>query len=147
MFLQLPAITGGEYDGISASHMGDWNLAICNTSEQKDLAWEFIKFMVTDEFVQDWIVRTNSIPSNIAGGANLKDVMPEQYYTAINDTIANFPSAFSLQANDCYNSIDFGSFASDVNTVLNEMFLGNMTSDEAVEKVQANVDEFLASQQ
>lgn len=147
MFLQLPAITGGEYDGISASHMGDWNMAICNTSTQKDLAWEFIKFMVTDEVVQDWIVRTCGIPSNIKGGANLANAMPKQYYEAINDTIQNFPSDFSLQANDSYNSIDFGSFSSDIGTVLNEMYMGNMTADQAAEKVQANVDEFMKTKQ
>lgn len=145
MFLQLPAISGGEYDGISASHMGDWNMAICNTSTQKELAWEFIKFMVTDEVVQDWIVRACAIPSNIKGGGNLPNVMPKQYYESINDTIAHFPSAFSLQANDAYNSIDFGSFSTDIGTVLNEMFLGNMTADEAAAKVQANVDEYMKS--
>lgn len=143
MFLQLPAIEGGEYEGISASHMGDWNMAICNTSTQKDLAWEFMKFMVTDEVVQGWIIRTCAIPTNIQAGSMLQDVMPKQYYGAINETISNFPYQFSLQANDSYNSIDFGSFSVDVGTVLNEMFLGNMTVDEAAAKVQSNVDEFM----
>ena len=71
--------------------------------------------------------------------------MPKKYYEPINDTIAHFPSAFSLQANDTYKSIDFGSFSTDIGTVLNEMFLGNMTADEAAAKVQANVDEYMKS--
>lgn len=52
MMAALPKIQGGEFDGITSSHMGDWNMAICNASQQKDLAWEFMKFMVTDEVVQ-----------------------------------------------------------------------------------------------
>lgn len=147
MFLQLPAITGGQYDGISASHMGDWNMAICNTSTQKELAWEFIKFMVTDPQVQDWIVRAGAIPTNKEGCQVLTTVMPNQYYDAIYDTIQNFPADFSLQANDSYNSIEFGSFSSDICTVLNEMFLGNMNADEAAAQVQANVDAYLQSKQ
>ena len=39
MMAALPKIQSGEFEGITSSHMGDWNMAICNTSEQKDLAW------------------------------------------------------------------------------------------------------------
>ncbi len=147
MFLQLPAIQGGQYDGISASHMGDFNLAICNTSKQKDLAWEFIKFMATDDFVQEWLVDAKVVPSNIKGVKYLEEVMPEEFYRPIQEITENYDPMFSLQANDCYNSIEFGSFSANIGSDLNEMFLGNMTADEAVADVQAKVDEYLASLQ
>lgn len=147
MFLQLPAIQGGQYDGVSASHMGDFNLAICNTSQQKDLAWEFIKFMATDDFVQKWLVEAKVVPSNIEGVKYLKDVMPAEFYTPLQEIADNYDPMFSLQANDSYNSIEFGNFSGNVGAVLNEMYMGNMTADEAAADVQAKVDEYLSSLQ
>ena len=64
MLAALPKIEDGEFKGITSSHMGDWNMAICNTSTQKDLAWEFMKFMVMDDVVQQWILDTYCIPAN-----------------------------------------------------------------------------------
>lgn len=147
MFLQLPAIQGGQYDGISASHMGDFNLAICNTSQQKDLAWQFIKFMATDDFVQKWLVGAKVVPSNVQGTKYLAEVMPEKFYKPIQEVTEGYDPMFSLQANDCYNSIDFGGFSTNIGSNLNEMFLGNMTADEAVADIQAKVDEYLSSLQ
>lgn len=83
MLAALPKIQEGEFAGITSSHMGDWNMAICNTSTQKDLAWEFMKFMVTDEVIQQWLLDTYSIPANKEASNKLGEYMPAAYADAI----------------------------------------------------------------
>ena len=143
MFIQLPAIKGGEFDGITSSHMGDWNMAICNTSEQKDLAMEFIKFMITDPVVQQWIIDVNAIPNNRVYIDLLADVMPADYFNAVAAIVKTCPTQFSASANLCYDSGNFGTFANDITSVLNEMFTESMTVDEAIAFVQTNLDNYM----
>ncbi len=145
MLAALPKIEGGEFDGITSSHMGDWNMAICNTSTQKDLAWEFMKFMVTDEVVQQWILDTYSIPANKEASQKLGDYMPADYADAISYVVSTSPLEFSASANNCYDSSNFGTFANDLTTILNEMYQGNMDAAAAMEYVQNNVDDYLST--
>ena len=145
MFAALPKIQGGEFDGITSSHMGDWNMAICNTSSQKDLAWEFLKFMVMDEVVQQWLLDTYSIPANKEASAKLGDYMPDDYAAAISYVVNTSPLEFSASANDCYDSSNFGTFANDLTTVLNEMFQGNMDADAAIAYVKKNLDDYMGT--
>lgn len=147
MFLPLPAITDGEFKGVTASHMGDWNMSICNTSKNKELAWEFLKFMVTDPVVQQWLVDTYSIPNNLEGLKLLDGTMEPGYYEAVNEIVTTCPKAFSASINDCWDSTNFGTFATDVTSVLNEIFTGNLDADQATGQVQENLDEFLKSLQ
>ncbi len=145
MFLPLPAIESGENAGITSSHMGDWNMAICNTSDNKDLAWEFIKFMVTDEIVQQWLVDCNTIPNNLTALPKLKESVKPEYYDAIEMILRQQPLEFSASTNECYDSGNFGTFANDVTSVLNEMFIGNTSADEAVQFVQKNLNDYLST--
>ena len=139
MLATLPSIQGGEFDGITSSHMGDWNMSICNTSTQKDLAWEFLKFMVTDEVVQQWLLDCYTVPANKAACEKLSDYMPAQYAYVGNTS----PVMCSASSNDSYDSGNFGTMANDITTVLNEMFQGNMNAEQAMEYVQKNVDDYL----
>lgn len=143
MFLPLPQIIDGQHKGITASHMGDWNMAIAKTSPNKDLAWEFMKFMVTDEKVQEWLVETYSIPANKSGLDSLKEAMHPEYYEAIANIVETAPLEFSASTNTCYDSSNFATFATDITSVLNEMFVGNMDADEAVVILQKTLDDFL----
>lgn len=145
MLAALPKITDGEFKGITSSHMGDWNMAICNTSTQKDLAWEFMKFMVTDEVVQQWILDTYCIPANKEASARLSEYMPAEYADPISYVVSTSPLEFSASANNCYDSSNFGTFANDLTTVLNEMFQGNMNADEAMEYVKKNLDDYMST--
>lgn len=145
MILALPPISGGEFDGITSSHMGDWNMSICKSSQQKDLAWEFLKFMVTDEVVQQWILDTFSIPANKEASAKLGEYMPAEYSDAVSYVVSTSPLMFSASANNCYDSGNFGTFANDLTTVLNEMFQGNMDADAAVEYVMKNVEDYMGT--
>ena len=145
MMAALPKIQSGEFEGITSSHMGDWNMAICNTSEQKDLAWEFMKFMVTDEVVQQWLLDAFSIPANKEASGKLGDYMPADYADAISYVVSTSPLEFSASANDCYDSNNFGTFANGLTTVINEMYQGNMDADQAMDYVQKNLDDYMST--
>ncbi len=145
MMAALPKIQGGEFDGITSSHMGDWNMAICNASQQKDLAWEFMKFMVTDEVVQQWLLDAFSIPANKEASGKLSGYMPSDYADAISYVVSTSPLEFSASANSCYDSSNFGTFANDLTTVINEMYQGNMDADEAMDYVQKNLDDYMST--
>lgn len=147
MFLPLPAIEAGENQGITSSHMGDWNMAICNTSQNKDLSWEFIKFMTTDKVVQEWLVACNTVPNNLTALEYLKGAMEPAYFDSIETILKQQPLEFSASTNECYDSANFGSFSNDLTLVLNEMFVGNMTSEDAVQFMQKNLDDYLGSVQ
>lgn len=147
MLATLPLISDGEFKGITASHMGDWNMAICNTSTQKDLAWEFLKFMVTDEVVQQWLLDTYNIPANKEASAKLSGYMPADYADALSFVVSTSPLEFSTSANNCYDSSNFGTFANDLTTVLNEMFQGNMDSKAAMEYVDKNLKDYMSTLQ
>lgn len=143
MFLPLPNIAEGENAGNTSSHMGDWNMAVCNTSQNKEMAWEFIKFMATDPVVQEWIVQCNSIPNYLEGLSYLEEAMNPEYYTAVESILKQQPLEFSASTNPYYDSGNFGTLANDLTTVINEIFVGNMTSQEAAASVQKNVEEFM----
>ncbi len=145
MFVPLPAIQSGVHAGITSSHMGDWNMAICNTSQNKELAWEFIKFMAADEVIQQWLVDCNTIPNNLTALPKLKENVKPEYYNAIESVLQQQPLEFSASTNECYDSGNFGTFANDVTSVLNEMFVGNSDANKAVEFVQKNLNDYLGS--
>lgn len=143
MLAALPAIEDGPFAGITSSHFGDWHMSICKNSENKELAWEFLKFMTTDPVVQQWILDTYSIPNNIEANQTLDDYMNPDFAEAIKYVIDTCPWDFSCSENECYDSGNFGSFMNDLATVLNEMYQGNMDAAEAMEFVQKNVDDYL----
>lgn len=145
MLAALPKIEAGEFAGITSSHMGDWNMAICNTSSQKDLAWAFMKFMVTDEVIQQWLLDTYSIPANKVASGRLSEYMPADYANSISYVVDTSPLEFSASANNCYDSSNFGSFANDLTTVINEMAQGNMDAEAAIQFVQKNLDDYMST--
>ena len=145
MFLPLPKIQEGAHKGITCSNVGDLNICIYKDTEQKDLAWKFLKFLVTDPEVQQWFIDTNSIPANVEAGSLLYDVMPADYADPISYVVSTSPLEFSASANNCYDSSNFGTFANDLTTVLNEMFQGNMDADAAMEYVKKNLDDYMST--
>lgn len=143
MFLPLPVIGEGDSAGNTSSHMGDWNMAVCKSSKNKEMAWEFVKFMATDPEVLKWLVECNNIPNDLEGLTYLKEAMEPDYYTAIEQVLKQQPLEFSASTNEYYDSGNFGTLANDLTTVINEMFVGNMNADQAAEMVQKNADDYM----
>ena len=145
MFLPLPNIEGGVNAGYTSSHMGDWNMTIARNSQNQDWAWEFIRFMVEDAFVQEWLVRVHQLPNNIEGLQYVRESMSPQFFGAIEHILTNQASNFSLQTSEWYDSTTLPVVPQAVQLALNDMFRGTMDATEAAEFIQSRVDEFLAS--
>lgn len=145
MLAALPQIQDGPYKGITSSHFGDWHMSICKNSQNKDLAWEFLKFMVTDSVVQQWILDTYNIPVNKEANSRLDEYMSADFADPIKYVIDTCPAGFSCSENQCYDSGNFGTFMNDLATVINEMYQGNMDHTQVMEYVQKNVDDYLST--
>lgn len=143
MLAALPQIEDGPYKGTTSSHFGDWHMSICKNSQNKELAWEFLKFMVTDQVVQQWILDTYSIPVNLEANSRIGEYMSSDFSAPLEYVINTCPKEFSCSENQCYDSGNFGTFMNDLATVLNEMYQNNMDAGQAMEYIQKNVDDYL----
>lgn len=56
------AVIPGQDDGISPSVLGGSHLSIFNTTKNADLAWEFVKFMTTGKYAEEWASQTGYFP-------------------------------------------------------------------------------------
>lgn len=56
------AVIPGKDGGIAPSVLGGSHLSIFNTTENADLAWEFVKLMTTGEFAEKWADETGYFP-------------------------------------------------------------------------------------
>lgn len=143
MFLPLPKILEGDHKGITSSNVGDLNICIYKETPQKELAWDFLKFMVTDPVIQQWYVDTNSIPANVEASKLLNDVMPAEYADAISEIISTSPKGYNSSASVWYDSTWFGTFQSDIVTHFDSLLQGNETSKQVAENIQKNIDDYL----
>lgn len=145
MFLPLPQITEGEDAGRTSSVLQDLNMAIYKNTEQKDLAWAFMKFLLTDEVAQDWLVRTNSIPANKQYMSLVSDVMSDDYAAAIAEIIESNPYMFDSSASVYYDSTWFGTLQADIVTAGDLVIRGNDTPEGVAKMLQENVDTYINS--
>lgn len=143
MFLALPQITEGEDAGRTSSVLQDLNMAIYKDSEQQDLAWAFLKFMLTDEVAQQWLTDTCSISANTQYTSLIYDAMSDDYAAAISEVIAANPFGFDSSASDYYDSTWFGTFQADVVTAGDLVIRGDKTPEEAAAMLQENVETYL----
>lgn len=145
MFLPLPQITEGDDEGRTSSVLQDLNMAIYKDTDQKDLAWAFMKFLLTDEGAQQWLVDTCSIPANTKYSSLIYESMPADYADAISEIIASNPFGFDSSASNYYDSTWFGTLQADVITAGDLVIQGQQTPEEATKMLQDNVDTYLAS--
>lgn len=147
MFLPLPKITEGDHQGITSSNLADLNIAIAKDCKQPDLAWAFLKFLVTDPEIQQWLIDTNSIPANVNASSLLYDVMPPEYADAIATVISTSPEGYNSSASEWYDSTWFGTFQSDITVEFDQLLKGSMSSKEVTESIQKNIEDYLSSLQ
>lgn len=145
MFLPLPKVGEGEDAGRTSSVLQDMNMAIYKNTEQKELAWEFLKFMLTDEVAQQWLVDTCSIPVNTQYTNLIYGAMSEDYADAISEVIVSNPFGFDSSASSYYDSTWFGTLQADVITAGDLVIQGEETPEEAVKTLQENVETYLNS--
>lgn len=143
-FVPLPVVEEGPNAGAQSTYFGSYNLALCNTSEHKDWAWEFIKFMTTDEVAVQWTIDTGCIPNCEYGMTLLKDRMGEKAEAPM-QVLATLPKGFCNTTNENYDNVNFGTFSTSLVTVLKDLVYGTTTPEEAQAQWQAAIEEYMAS--
>lgn len=145
VFMPMPVIEEGEYAGNSSSFKGCNNMAICKTSEHKDWAWEFIKFMTTDPVAVQWVIDCAQIPNSSEGLDTVREIMGDKA-DAISRTLETMPNEFSNSTTAYYNNISFGPVTATLGSVTLDLVKGTMSAEEAAQTMQTTIEEFLATQ-
>lgn len=143
-FLPLPVIEAGPSAGAQSTYFGSYNMAIANNSNNKDVAWEFIKWMTTDPKAVEWTIATGGIPNCDYG----MELLAEKMGDAANGPMAvlkSMPENFCNTTNENYDNVNFGTFSTELVTVLKDLVYGTTQPEEALAAWQKSIDEYMAS--
>ncbi len=143
--IPMPQCSVGEYKGIPTPHAGDNNMAIFKDSDNKEWAWEFIKFMTTDEKATQWVVSNMEIPNNKDGKDMVQELVGENAASAIDAALSTLPENYNNSTNDVFNNVSFGSVTNTLITAVDNVVNENMTPEEAAQSMQDYVDEYLST--
>lgn len=141
----LPVVSEGEYKGKVTPYCGDSNLAICNTTEKKEWAWEYIKFSTTNETALDFYTKTGGIVNNREAYAKLNTIIPQEWVDAIGRALAYIPDTYSPASGMYSNNISFGNLNATIGAGMRTLLMNTGTAADAAAKVQSVVDEYMAS--
>ena len=141
----MPVISKGEYAGNPIPYFGDINIAMYNQSDAKDWAWEFIKFMTTDEVASQWIADQLVYPNNVNGITAVEGIMDKRTISVFQHAMSTMPEKFNGSTNDNFNNVSFGPVTSNLLTCVDNVLNGRMTSTEAAQYMQNAIDEYLAT--
>ena len=143
-FIPLPVIEEGPAAGSQSTYLGSYNMAIANNSKNKDVAWEFIKWMTTDPKAVEWTVATGGIPNCDYGMQLLADKMGEAAEGPM-AVLHAMPENFCNTTNENYDNVNFGVFSTELVTILKDLVYGSTTPDTALAKWQKAIDEYMAT--
>jgi ABC-type glycerol-3-phosphate transport system substrate-binding protein len=126
-----------------ASYMwgGTW-MGISKTSEKKDLAWEFVKYLTTNkEFLKKWALESGDFVSDIAVIEEIKDGYSRESLGGQNHYEYFYEEAKKLSDSGWAQRVT--QYDEDIQnaflTALGEYVNGNMTKDEAIQSFKDNV--------
>lgn len=143
--ISMPICTAGEYEGIPTPYGGDSNMAIYKDSDKKEWAWEFIKFMTTDEVAVQWVASGLNIPNNKDGKQYVQEFVGEELSQVIDYALSSLPENYNNATNDVFNNVSFGSTTNMQITAVDNVINGVMTAEEAAQSMQDYVDEYLST--
>ena len=116
-------------------------------SKNKEWAWEFIKFLVTDEIAVEYAVSNGMVWNTQEGIAAMESVIDSESAEVIKYIMENIPENYSGSTNPYYDSMNFGSMSSYISAPLWELLKNDMTVEQAQENVQQSVDDYFATLQ
>lgn len=125
--------------------MGDFNISICKHSENKDWAWEFIKFLITDEVCAEYIAGNGFVGNTEYAVGLLEESLGGEYTEMLSRIITELPDGFNSTTNNFYDGINFGTMSMYLSSHLAEMVKGNTTPEECAENLQNEVDQIFAT--
>lgn len=143
-FLPLPVVEAGDMAGSQSTYFGSYNMAIANNSENKDWAWEFIKWMTTDPAAVEWTMATGGIPNCEYGMELLEQKMGEKAAGPM-AVLKSMPEGFCNTTNPWYDNVNFGTLSTSLVTVLKDLVYGTTTAEEALAAWESATNEYLAT--
>lgn len=143
-FVALPVIEAGPNAGAQSTYFGSYNMAIANNSQNKEWAWEFIKWMTTDPDAVEWTMATGGIPNCDYGMELLEEKMGEKA-SAPMQVLKTLPDGFCNTTNAWYDNVNFGTLSTSLVTVLKDLVYGTTTPTEALAAWESATNEHLAS--
>lgn len=143
--MPCPLATAGRYEGTPTPYVGENNLAIYNGSDNKEWAWEFIKFMTTDEVALQWITDVGNIPNNVNSLEYVRDMFNDQINETLDTVLSSMPENFAVATNYVYNNVSFGPTQTNLVTAVDNVINEYMTPEEAAQFMQDTIDEYVAS--
>lgn len=143
--MSMPIVEAGENAGQPCPYLGDGNFAISKTSENKEWAWEFIKFLMTDEVSAEYMVSNGKILNTVSGVSALEETIGSDYANMFLNILESLPEGYNSTTNAYYDNINFGSMSSYLSGELWELMKGNLTVEQAQSNVQAAVDDVFAT--
>ena len=131
LFLPLPVVEEGPMAGSQSTYFGSYNMAIANNSQNKDWAWEFIKWMTTDPVAVEWTMATGGIPNTDYGMELLQERMGEKAEGPM-AVLKSMPDGFCNTTNEWYDNVNFGTLSTSLVTVLKDLVYGTTNAAEAL---------------
>ena len=144
LFLPLPVVEAGDMAGSQSTYFGSYNMAIANNSQNKEWAWEFIKWMTTDPAAVEWTVATGGIPNCEYGMELLEGKMGEKAAAPM-QVLKSMPEGFCNTTNAWYDNVNFGTFSTSLVTVLKDLVYGTTNAEQALAAWEAATNEYMAS--
>lgn len=131
LFLPLPVVEAGDMAGAQSTYFGSYNMAIANNSQNKEWAWEFIKWMTTDPVAVEWTMATGGIPNCEYGMELLEEKMGDKAQ-GVMTVLKSMPDGFCNTTNAWYDNVNFGTLSTSLVTVLKDLVYGTTTAEEAL---------------
>lgn len=140
----LPVISKGQYAGNPMPYFGDINIAMYNQSDSKEWAWEFIKFLTTDEVATQWVADQLVYPNNVDAIEAVEAFMDERTLSVFAHAMSTMPENFNGSTNDNFNNVSFGSVTTNLLTAVDDVVNGRITPEKAAQNMQDYIDEYLS---
>lgn len=123
--------------------LGDWNMAIPQTSANKDAAWEFIRWMTTKPEVVDYIMSTGNLPNSRSGLNQLiESGLP--FAEPLTLQFTGFPNNFWAASSKYYDNL-LGPMESIFVSNITSLYAGHISPEQTGANIQTEMDEFLNS--
>ncbi len=122
-----------------SSFTGTNSIAIAKTASEPDLAWEFIKWLVTDEAAGDWLLATDSGPATHYGMSKLDPELP--YTACYNEVFGQFWDNFTVSQCEAFDTA-YGNALASLSAGLTGMYTGTYTPETCAQYIQDQVVEY-----
>jgi ABC-type glycerol-3-phosphate transport system substrate-binding protein len=141
----LPRVNSGALKGDITPYLGDSNLAICKTSTQQDLAWEWIKFSTTNETAIQYYIQAGGVVNHRDYYTGLNKLLPQSWVDAVGRGIAKIPDTYTPASGMYSNNISFGNLNATIGQGMRTLLMGSGSPADAAGMVQKMVTEYMAS--